>query len=153
MISYNVHCSLRWFFTLNNVTAYLCYWTQQVNLQEEGVTADVVSCNKVFSWWVYIVAVTGRASGTRKEARARRGGGGGGRKALPLSTLARSHAAGFTGYWKWNCLLAGRWSCSQRKHFATSPWNGMSENVGCFLKLIMYSPINLRSAIAGFILF
>ena len=29
----------------------------------------------------------------------------------------------------------------------------MSGNVGCFLKLIMYSPINLRSAIAGFIFF
>ena len=43
----------------------------------EDVTADVVSYEKVLSWWVYIVALTERANGTRKEARARKGGEGG----------------------------------------------------------------------------
>ena len=65
VIWYNVHCSLRWFFTLNNVTAYFCYWAQQVNLQEEGVTADVVSCNKLFSWWIDVVAVTWKVTRER----------------------------------------------------------------------------------------
>ena len=61
----------------------MIFYTQQRDrlsllLNSAGkLTADVVSCNKVFSWWVYIVAVTGRASGTRKEARARKGGEGG----------------------------------------------------------------------------
>ena len=121
VIWYNVHCSLRWFFTLNNVTAYFCYWAQQVNLQEVGC----------YSWFCFLqqglqlvdryrrckVKSHARAAHERKRERGR-----GIERPCHFPTLACSHAAGFASHSRWNCLLAGRWSCSQVKHFATSPW-------------------------------
>ena len=61
-----------------------------------------------------------RAAHERKRLKRERGRGI--ERPCHFPTLACSHTAGFACHSRWNCLLAGRWSCSQVKHFATSPW-------------------------------
>ena len=108
--------------------------------------------NKVFSWWIYIVTVNLKSHALAAHERKRERGSG---VVMPchFPTLVCSNAAGFACHSKCSACWQTAEVVARENTLRRHPGNGMSGNVGCFLKLIMYSPINLRSAIAGFIFF
>ena len=112
----------------------------------KGVTADISSCKQGLLL-VDIYRHCNLKSHARAAHERKRERGSGVVMACHFPTLVCSNAAGFACHSKCSACWQTAEVVARENTLRRHPGNGMSGNVGCFLKLIMYSPINLRSAI------